>query len=90
MFKWLNRKLENASRREHQYSNEIEGCEVKGSPISQLRIGITSANGGHIVNFETTDRKTHNHTTTNYVIHDGLDFNEELGKMITMETLKLW
>ena len=87
MFKWLSRKLDRV-RYDQNSTNEV--CnEPRSLRQEQLRIGITNANGGHIISFETTDAQTHNSNYTTYVIHDGLNFNEELSKMITMETLKL-
>jgi hypothetical protein len=53
-----------------------------------LSLSITTANGGKIVSFRRYDHKTDRHDNKIYVVPDDLDFNAELGKMITMESLR--
>ena len=53
-----------------------------------LNITVRNALGGKIVTFRTYDHKTDRHTHRLYVIHDELDFERELGKMITMESMR--
>jgi hypothetical protein len=52
-----------------------------------LNITVRSAIGGRIVTFRRYD---HRHDTSHYklyVIHDELDFDKELGKIITLESM---
>ena len=53
-----------------------------------LNITVRNAMGGKIVTFRTYDHKTDRHTHRLYVIHDELDFERELGKMITLESMR--
>lgn len=53
-----------------------------------LNISITSANGGKIVAFRRYDHRTDRNDNKIYVIPDDQDFNTELGKMITMESMR--
>ena len=53
-----------------------------------LSLSITTANGGKIVSFRRYDHKTDRQDNKIYVVPDDLDFNTELGKMITMESMR--
>ena len=53
-----------------------------------LNITITNANGGKIVSFRRYDHKTDRHDNKIYVIPDDHDFNAELGKLITLESMR--
>jgi hypothetical protein len=53
-----------------------------------LNIQITNANGGKIVMFRRYDHKTDRHDNKIYVIPDDNDFNVELGKLITLESMR--
>ena len=74
---------------------------VRGSKVSRLlrasedvdseqglNITVRNAMGGKIVTFRQYDHKTDRHTHRLYVIHDELDFERELGKMITLESMR--
>lgn len=53
-----------------------------------LNIMITNANGGKIVTFRRYDHKTDRNDNKIYVIPDDNDFNTELGKLITLESMR--
>ena len=53
-----------------------------------LNIQVHNANGGRIVSFNHYDRKTDRSYRKIYVIPDGQDFERELGKLITMESMR--
>jgi hypothetical protein len=53
-----------------------------------LNIAITNANGGKIITFKRYDHKTDRHDNKIYVVPDDLDFNAELGKLITLESMR--
>jgi len=44
--------------------------------------------GGKVITFRHYDRITDNSQLRHYVIPDELDFERELGKMITMESIR--
>jgi hypothetical protein len=53
-----------------------------------LSLSITTANGGKIVLFRRYDHKTDRHDNKIYVVPDDHDFNAELGKLITLESMR--
>jgi hypothetical protein len=53
-----------------------------------LNITVRSAIGGRIVTFRHYDRKTDRHNHKLYIVPDELDFEHELGKMITLESMR--
>jgi hypothetical protein len=53
-----------------------------------LNIMVTTANGGKIVTFRRYDHKTDRNDNRIYVIPDDHDFNAELGKLITLESMR--
>ena len=53
-----------------------------------LNITVRNALGGKIITFRTYDHKTDRHNHRLYVIHDELDFERELGKLITLESMR--
>jgi hypothetical protein len=53
-----------------------------------LNITVRKAIGGKIVTFRQYDRRTDRNQYRNYVIPDDLDFERELGKMITLESMR--
>ena len=54
-----------------------------------LNITMRKAFGGKIITFRHYDNKTDRHNYKLYIISDDLDFDKELGKMITMESMRL-
>lgn len=54
-----------------------------------LRFKVFRANGGTVIQTENYDQKTDRHTNTLHVIVEGQDMGQELGKIITFESLKL-
>jgi hypothetical protein len=53
-----------------------------------LNITVMSAIGGKIITFRHYDRRKDDTNYRHYVIPDELDFERELGKMITQESLR--
>ena len=53
-----------------------------------LNITVMSAIGGKIITFRHYDRRKDDTNYRHYVIPDELDFERELGKMITMESIR--
>jgi hypothetical protein len=53
-----------------------------------LNITVRNAMGGKIITFRQYDHKTDRHTHRLYVIPDDMDFNTELCKMITLESMR--
>ena len=53
-----------------------------------LRIHVKKVIGGFVVSFRYYDSKTDRHNDRHYLITDDQDFNAELGKTITMESMR--
>ena len=54
-----------------------------------LNITVRNAVGGKIVSFRSYDHKQDRTNYKLYVISDDLDFDKELGKMITLESMRM-
>jgi hypothetical protein len=64
----------------------IDSSTVDGH--AGLNITVMSAIGGKIITFRHYDRRKDDTNYRHYVIPDELDFERELGKMITMESIR--
>ena len=53
-----------------------------------LSIQVQPAIGGKIVSFRHYDHKTDRHYNKTYIIPEDMDFERELGKMITLESMR--
>jgi hypothetical protein len=53
-----------------------------------LRINIKRVIGGSVVTFRTYDRRNDQSESRHYIITSEQDFNTELGKIITMESMR--
>ena len=58
-------------------------------PEGGLNIQVKSAHGGKIVIFRNYDERNDRNLYTTYLIHDSENFESSLGKIITMESMKL-
>ena len=58
-------------------------------PEGGLNIQVKSALGGKIVIFRNYDERNDRNLYTTYLIHDGENFESSLGKIITLESIKL-
>ena len=54
-----------------------------------LNITVRKAVGGKIVSFRHYDHKTDRTNYKIYVVSDDLEFDKELGKMITLESMRM-
>ena len=64
------------------------GRDIEGDNEG-LNITVRSAVGGRIVSFRHHDPKTDRYTWKTYVIPEDMDFERELGKMITLESMRM-
>ena len=65
---------------------------IRGNDIDSdegLNITVRKAIGGKIVTFRHYDNKQDRTNYKLYVIPDDLDFDKELGKMITLESMRM-
>ena len=65
---------------------------IRGNDIDSdegLNITVRKAIGGKIVTFRHYDIKLDHSSYKLYVVSDDVDFDKELGKMITMESMRM-
>ena len=97
--KWLLKLATQASNEEREA--KIYGTAITSSKVSMrshpsdvdgedgLNIVVRKAMGGKIVTFRTYDHKQDRNNYKLYVIPDEHDFEKELGKLITLESMRL-
>jgi hypothetical protein len=95
--KWLKQKLHDwLSQGDTYASNEAYSTRQKSTVVSRsdidseegLSITVRSAIGGRIVTFRHYDRRTDRSNHKLYIVPDDQDFERELGKMITLESMR--
>jgi hypothetical protein len=96
--KWLGRWLFKLAQNtaEEDRADRIYVSGAKMSSVSTrdidsdegLSITVRKAIGGKIVTFRHYDSKTDRHTHRLYVIPEEMDFERELGKIITLESMR--
>lgn len=94
--RWLVKIAQKASEEEREnriYGGSLSTAKVaRGSDIDGdegLNITVRKAHGGKIVTFRTYDHKMDRNNHKLYVIPDDLDFERELGKLITLESMRM-
>ena len=64
-------------------------CDDSGIEWSDgLNIRVKRVNGGFIINFRKYDRIKDRHNENIHIITDEMEFNHELGKLITLESMR--
>lgn len=95
IFRWLRNKLRNVA--ENQYLPEpvlSKGNIIGGSSVSRFDIAsgmnfsIHRANGGYVVQYSQYDKRTDRSDTKLHIVTDDKDLGEELGKIISFESLR--
>ena len=95
--KWLKRQLRNWLNSDDELNEATPRLKSRGLVSSTsgdfdsdngLSIRVHKAHGGKIVAFNHYDRKTDRSTNSVYIVTDEQDFERELGKMITMESMR--
>ena len=99
--KWVKRMIVRWAQ-EDQYSDQVEkyglsrpepststgSNSVNIDSHTGLNITVMPAIGGKIITFRHYDRRKDDNQFRHYVIPDDLDFERELGKMITLESIR--
>ena len=91
--RWVREDWENAKEENKNMPKLSRGLTVRSNPDSidsqtGLNITVLPAIGGKVITFRHYDRRTDDSQLRHYVIHDELDFERELGKMITLESIR--
>jgi hypothetical protein len=86
---WDNRDIADVAETSRLSSAKYATVEEDVTPWNDgLRINVKKMIGGFVVSFRVYDRKTDRTDDRAYIITDEQDFNAELGKMITMESMR--
>ena len=97
---WFIRKSKWAWEHKHFCDNAYSGEAIASSPRVRdieedphdlndgLRINLKKVIGGSLVTFRTYDRRLDRNENKTYIITSEQDFNVELAKIITMESLR--
>jgi len=93
--KWFAKKCqqawEDARNQPEEISTMRAGRTISAADIDSdegLNITVRAAIGGRIVSFRHYDRQKDRNYWKTYVIPEDLDFERELGKMITLESMR--
>ena len=97
IFKWLGKKIEQSTYETQKIVSErdYQSGLVSVSPrheigTNSLNFKIYKASGGTVLETGSYDKKTDRHNSSLYVITDDKDLGKEIGKIITLESLKNW
>jgi hypothetical protein len=87
---WLNSAYDEQDIPETLSSNRVSKVRVSDAFEGDggLTIRVHRANGGRIVSFNHYDRKTDRNYNSVYIVPEELDFERELGRMITLESMR--
>jgi hypothetical protein len=94
--RWFANKCQEAWEESRDAPEQVYATMAKNSVISRsdidsedgLSITVRSAIGGRIVTFRHYDRKTDRSYHKLYIVPEDQDFERELGKMITLESMR--
>jgi hypothetical protein len=99
--KWFDRWFYNKAKWAWEHKDEMEhsvpinkvrgGMQIAVADDSWedgLRINVKKMIGGYVVSFRCYDRKTDRANDRHYIITDEQEFEKELGKIITLESMK--
>jgi hypothetical protein len=87
---WENRDLaETTLPQEKLSSAQAIGRESDLSGNSRMHFNVHRANGGLVIETQFYDRRTDRHNQNLHIITSDQNIGEELGKIITLESLKL-
>ena len=92
MNSWRNRDepeevlVDSTAKRSRRLGQDIE--EDPHDVNDGLRIAVKKVIGGHLVTFRVYDRKTDRSDQRTYIITDDQEFERELGKCITLESMR--
>lgn len=90
-YRWLRNKL-NHNVDMGRYSNAKELAvaipQVRSIETHGMNFSVHRANGGYIIQYSQYDRKTDRSDTKLHIVTDDKDLGEELGKIISFESLR--
>ena len=89
MINWLRTKLHNfIFPQDSMEKNDMAVRESHEANIEGLRFTVMPARGGTIVQLRSYDSKRDQHDYATYVVPDGEDIAQEVGRIVSMELMK--
>jgi recombination DNA repair RAD52 pathway protein len=88
--KWLIKKIKKAREGEYELAKEEIMPVQKSTRVESDRtmtLNITKANGGWVIEHRQYDKRTDRNNNSVHIITDDKDLGDELGKIITFESL---
>ena len=96
--RWFYKKAKWAWENKNEMEEDIRPLRKRGVTMLQveesadwgdgLRMNVKKVIGGYVISFRTYDRQRDTSEEKHYIITDEQEFERELGKMITMESMK--
>ena len=91
LIRWFNKKVQNAlkeSRAEVYVSDTIGSSRVSKLDSAGMNFTVYKANGGFIFEYHQYDRHRDRSEHKLHIVTDDKDLGEEIGKIISFETLR--
>lgn len=90
VFKWLARKMKNSLEDDVQLekASRLVAAERDSLASHGMNFTVYRASGGHIIEHRVYDKKTDRNNNSLHIITDDKDLGEEIGKIITFESLR--
>ena len=86
--RWIKKRLRNWALRDDDHAIVKLSC-VDEPDTECIRFKVFRANGGTVIQTDYYDRKNDRQHNNLHVIVEGQDLGQELGKIVTYESLKL-
>lgn len=90
-YKWFAKKCQQALNSDNEIMKEPDIMPVtKGNRIDNERtmtLNVTKANGGWVIEHRQYDKRTDRNNNSVHIITDDKDLGDEIGKIITFESL---
>jgi len=85
--RWFNRKVQNILKEGHAFET-IPGTDSSRLNSNGMNFSVHKANGGFIVEYHWYDRHRDRSENKLHIVTEDKDLGEELGKIISFETLR--
>lgn len=91
IFKWLASKMKNSLEDESElasHGSRLVAVAEDSLNSRGMNFTVYRASGGHIIEHRVYDKKTDRNNNSLHIITDDKDLGEEIGKIITFESLR--
>jgi hypothetical protein len=90
-YRWLRRKINNLDEAISSRDMLVNSSRPKmyiDDHSNSINFSVTRANGGYVVQFSQYDKRNDRMDTKLHIVTDDKDLGEEIGKIISFETLR--